>query len=209
MGASSFSVRQVDHAALAAAPELIVVLGGGVTPAGEPGAATIARARRASLTARSTPDVPIILSGGREERLGPGPSEAAMMRDELVAAGTAAGRLLIEDESRTTLGNGVLVAARYLRGLEPRSIHLISSPFHLQRATEVFRHVLGFAWQVQAVSADETPDDVERAPQETRYLQETTTFFEGTHPGDLDAIMKKLRARDPYYASLAVLSGGR
>lgn len=199
----------MDPAALAAAPELIVVLGGGVTPAGEPGAATIARARRASLTARSTPDVPIILSGGREERLAPGPSEAAMMRDELVAAGIDAERLLIEDESRTTLGNAVLVAARYLRGLEPRSIHLISSPFHLQRATEVFRHVLGFAWQVQAVSADETADDVERAPNETRFLQETTTFFEGTKPGDLDAISKKLRAHDPYYASLTVLSGGR
>ena len=132
-----------------------------------------------------------------------------MLRDELVAVGTAAERLLIEDESRTTLGNAVLVAARYLRGLEPRSIHLISSPFHLQRATEVFRHVLGFAWQVQAVSADETADDVERAPNETRFLQETTTFFEGTQPGDLDAIIKKLRAHDPYYATLAVLTGGR
>lgn len=192
----------MDPAALAAAPELIVVLGGGVTRDGGPGAATIARARRAALTARASPDAPIILSGGREAALGSGPSEAEMMRDELLATNIDPERLLIEDESRTTVGNAVLVAARYLRGLEPRSIHLISSPFHLQRATEIFRHVLGFAWQIQAVAADETQDDLDRAPNETRYLQEATAFFEGTKPADLPAIVKKLRAGDPYYAGL-------
>jgi len=192
----------MDPTTLAEAPELIVVLGGGVTRDGGPGAATIARAHRAALTARSSPDAPIILSGGREAALGDGPSEAEMMRDELLAAGIAPERLLIEDESRTTVGNAVLVATRYLRGLEPRSIHLISSPFHLQRATEIFRHILGFAWQIQAVSADETQDDLDRAPNETRYLQEATTFFEGTKPADLPAIVKKLRAGDPYYAGL-------
>lgn len=195
----------MDPVVLAAAPELIVVLGGGVTGEGAPGAATIARAHRAALTARATPDAPVILSGGREARLGEGPSEAEMMRDQIVAAGVAPERLLIEDESRTTVGNAVLVAARYLRGLEPRSIHLISSPFHLQRATEIFRHVLGFAWQIQAVAADETQDDLDRAPNETRYLQEATTFFDGTKPGDLGAIAKKLRSGDPYYAGLVRL----
>ncbi|GAC1490854.1 MAG: hypothetical protein NVS1B1_08360 [Candidatus Limnocylindrales bacterium] len=192
----------MDPAVLAAAPELIVVLGGGVTPDGKAGAATIARAHRAALTARASPDAPLILSGGRAATLGTGPSEAELMRDELVGAGVDPERLLIEDESRTTIGNAVLVAARYLRGLEPRSIHLISSPFHLQRATEIFRHVLGFAWQIQAVSADETQDDLDRASKETRYLQEATSFFEGTKPGDLAAIAKKLRAGDPYYAGL-------
>ncbi|HUQ16417.1 MAG TPA: YdcF family protein [Candidatus Saccharimonadales bacterium] len=192
----------MDPAVLAAAPELIVVLGGGVTPEGTPGAATIARAKRAALTARASPDAPVILSGGREAALGSGPTEAEMMRDELIGAGVDPERLLIEDESRTTVGNGVLVAARYLRGLEPRSIHLISSPFHLQRAAEIFRHILGFAWQIQAVSADETQDDLDRAPNETRYLQEATSFFEGTKPGDLATIVKKLRADDPYYAGL-------
>lgn len=192
----------MDPAVLAAAPELIVVLGGGVTRDGSPGAATIARARRAARTARSSPDAPLILSGGREAALGNGPSEAEMMRDELVRMGVDPERLLIEDESRTTVGNAVLVTARYLRGLAPRSIHLISSPFHLQRATEIFRHILGFAWQVQAVSADETQDDLDRASSETRYLQEATSFFDGTKPGDLAAIVKKLRAGDPYYAGL-------
>lgn len=128
------------------------------------------------------------------------------MRDEIVGAGIDPARLLLEEESRSTIGNAVLVMARYLRGLEPRSIHLISSPFHLQRAAETFRHVLGFAWQIQAVAADETQDDLDRAPNETRYLQETTVFFEGTAPADLPAIVKRLRERDPYYATVRALA---
>lgn len=195
---------QID---LAAAPEIIVVLGGGVAPDGRAAAATIARAKRAGLTSRSRPDVPIIVSGDRPAGATSGPSEAAMMRDEIVAVGVDPERILLEDESRDTIGNAVLVAARYLQGLEPRSIHLISSPFHLQRATETFRHVLGFAWQIQAVAADETQDDRDRAADETRCLQETTAFFEGTRPGDLPAIAKKLRERDPYYATVKALAG--
>lgn len=196
----------MDATILAAAPELIVVLGGGVTPDGGAAAATIARAKRSGLTAKSRPEIPIIASGGRPSGATTGPSEAAMMREAIVALGVEPERILLEDESRDTIGNAVLVAARYLRGLEPRSIHLISSPFHLQRATETFRHVLGFAWQVQAVAADGTQDDVDRAPNETRHLQETTAFFEGTRPGDLAAIVKKLRERDPYYATVRSLA---
>lgn len=192
---------------LAAAPEIIVVLGGGVTPDGSAAAATIARAKRAGLTARSRPDVPIITSGDRDDARTSGPSEAAMMRDAIVALGVEPSRILLEDESRDTIGNAVLVAARYLRELEPRSIYLITSPFHLQRATETFRHVLGFAWQIQAVAADESQDDLDHAANETRYLQETTTFFEGTRPGDLPAIAKKLRDRDPHYAAVKALAG--
>ena len=203
-------VRAMDAPSdLAAAPEIIVVLGGGVTADGGAAAATVARAKRAGLTARSRPDVPIIVSGDRPAGATTGPSEAAMMRDEIVAVGVEPDRILLEDESRDTIGNAVLVAARYLRGLEPRSIYLITSPFHLQRATETFRHVLGFAWQIQAVSADETQDDVDRASGETRFLQETTTFFEGTQPGDLLAIAKKLRDRDPHYAAVKALAGLR
>jgi len=34
-----------------------------------------------------------------------------------------------------------------------------------------------------------------------------TAFFEGTRPGDLPAIAKKLRERDPHYAAVKALAG--
>src|SRR5712692_10102094 len=132
-------------------------------------------------------------------------SEAAQMRDLIAGFGIAADRIALEDESRDTLANAVLTAARYLHDLEPRPLSVITSPFHLERATETFRHVLGYRWQVMAVASDETDDDVARAARETRYLQETTAFFSGIKPGDLRAIALRFRDRSPEYATAAAL----
>ena len=188
------------------APELGVVLGGGIDANGGPLPATRARAHRAAQLARERPELGLICSGDRSPEAAPGtPSEAALLRDLIVGSGVAPERIEIEDESVDTLGNAVLVAARYLKDIEPRPLLVITSPFHLERAIETFRHVLGFRWQVQAVAADETADDVARAPREAMFLQETTAFFTGIRPGDLRSIVRRLRERSPAYAALARL----
>jgi uncharacterized SAM-binding protein YcdF (DUF218 family) len=193
---------------LADAPELAVVLGGGLQSDGSPLPSTRARAHRAAQLARERPELALICSGDRQPGAPEGASsEAAQMRDLIAGFGIAADRIALEDESRDTLANAVLTAARYLRDLEPRPLSVITSPFHLERATETFRHVLGYRWQVMAVSSDETDDDVARAARETRYLQETTAFFTGIHPGDLRAIASRLRERSPEYAQNAWLRG--
>jgi hypothetical protein len=68
--------------------------------------------------------------------------------------------------------------------------------------------VLGHQWQLEAVAADETDDDIARAARETIYLQETTAFFAGLRPGDLRAISRRLRERSPHYAGLTRLQLG-
>jgi uncharacterized SAM-binding protein YcdF (DUF218 family) len=191
---------------VADAPELAVVLGGGIAADGGPLPSTKARAHRGAQLARERPELVVICSGDRQPDAPVGtPSEAALMRDLIIGWGVPAERIAIEDESRDTIGNAVLVAVRYLNGIEPRPLSVITSPFHLERATETFRHVLGYAWQVQAVASDETNDDLERASRETGFLQETTKFFDGVRPGDLRAIARRLRERWPYYAGLKSL----
>ncbi|HEY8731717.1 MAG TPA: YdcF family protein [Candidatus Limnocylindria bacterium] len=188
---------------IADAPELAVVLGGGRAPDGDPLPSTRARAHRAAQLARERPELAIICSGDRPlDAADGGTSEAALMHDLIAGWGIAPERIAVEDESRDTIGSAVLTAVRYLAGSEPRPLSVITSPFHLERATETFRHVLGYAWQVQAVAADETDDDVARAARETGRLQETTTFFAGVKPGDLRTIARRLRERWPYYASV-------
>ncbi len=191
---------------LSDAPEIAVVLGGGLTSDGAPLPSTRARAHRAAQLARERPELALICSGDRQ----PGapedaPSEAAQLRDLIAGFGIAADRIALEDESRDTLANAVLTAARYLHDLEPRPLSVITSPFHLERATETFRHVLGYPWQIEAVASDETDDDVARAARETRYLQETTAFFAGVRPGDLRTMAQRLRDRWPYYAGVKTL----
>lgn len=190
------------------APELAAVLGGGIVN-GAASPSTRARAHRAAQLAHERPELVLICSGERPpDAAADVPSEAALMRDLIVGAGIAAGRVVLEDESVDTIGNAVLVAVRYLKNIEPRRLAVITSPFHLERATETFRHVLGFPWQLEAVAADETDDDIARAARETRYLQETTAFFAGLRPGDLQAIATRLRERSPRYAAIPRLQLG-
>jgi len=176
-------------------PEVAVVLGGGFAPDGTPTASTLARARAAAQLARQRPELAVIVSGGHGDGPAPERSEAAVMAETIAAAGIPRERLFLEERSRETLGNGVEVAVAYLAKISPRPLFLVTSPFHLERALVVFRSILGFAWQVQAVSAEETPDDLANANRETRYLQETFAFFKGTEPGDLSAIEKRYRQR--------------
>ncbi|TMC69512.1 MAG: YdcF family protein [Chloroflexi bacterium] len=184
-----------DDGDLSGFPEVAVVLGGGVTSDGKPSASTLARARAASHLAQKRPSLAVIASGSHGDGPAPTESEAAVIVDLIAASGISRDRLFLEDRSRDTIGNAVEVASRYLSRIEPRPIYLVTSPFHLERALVVFRNVLGFAWQVQAVAAEDTDDDRKRANSETTFLQETFTFFEGIRPGDMAAIDKKYRAR--------------
>jgi uncharacterized SAM-binding protein YcdF (DUF218 family) len=191
---------------VADAPELAVVLGGGLAADGGPLPSTRARAHRAAQLARERPELVVICSGDRQLDAAPGtPSEAALMRDLIVGWGIDAGRIAVEDESRDTIGNAVLTAIRYLKDIEPRPLAVITSPFHLERATETFRHVLGYPWQIEAVAADETNDDIERAARETRYLQETTKLFAGVKPADYRTMAARLRERWAYYREVSRL----
>jgi len=181
---------------LAGFPEIAVVVGGGMSSDGTPSASTAARARAVAQLARHRPSMAIIASGSHGEGPPPARTEAAVMADLIGTAGVPSDRIFLEEQSRDTIGNAVEVAARYLVNIEPRPLYVVSSPFHLERALVSFRSVLGFAWQVQAVAAEETADDLERAKNETFYLQETFAFFQGTRPGDFRTIEKRFRARD-------------
>ena len=180
---------------LADFPEVAVVLGGGFSADATPSASTVARARAAAHLAQKRPSLAIVTSGSHGDGPAPAKSEAAIMADLIAAAGVPRERLFLEERSRDTIGNAVEVAARYLARIEPRPIYLVTSPFHLERALVSFRNVLGFAWQVQAVAAEDTDDDLKRANSETTLLQETFAFFEGIRPGDMATIDKRYRAR--------------
>jgi len=184
-----------DDGDLADFPEVAVVLGGGMSPSGAPSPSTTARAHAAAQLAHHRPSLAVIASGSHGEGPAPAKSEASVIADLLADEGVPRERIFLEERSRDTIGNGVEVATRYLAKMEPRPLYLVTSPFHLERALVVFRNVLGFAWQVQAVAAEQTDDDLARANSETTFLQETFAFFQGIKPGDFPAVEKRYRAR--------------
>ena len=185
---------------------IVVVLGGGMSNDGRGGPATILRARKAVKLAKANPTWTFILSGdGRVDPASSDLTEAQFMARILVEAGVDRSRLLLEDESRDTIGNAVLVAARYLRHLQPRTLYVVTSPFHATRALLLFRGVLGPAWDVQVAASSPARGDATRRANEPGGIDWTRRFFAGITPGDLKACIRKLIADRPGYATSRTL----
>lgn len=180
---------------VAAYPEIIVVLGGGMLADSVPAPATLARGRAAADLARAHPEAAIICSGSHGVGRKPRRSEAASMADLIAAEGIDRGRIFLEDQSRDTIGNAVFVAERYLSAIPPRRVYVVTSPFHLERSVETFRLVLGPAWDIEGVASAPAPDDAERAKHERRFLEQTREFLAGISPGEVSRISAKLRER--------------
>lgn len=180
---------------VAAYPEIIVVLGGGMLPDGTPAPATLARGAAAADLARAHPAAAIICSGSHGVGRRPQRSEAAAMAELIVASGIQRARLFLEDQSRDTIGNAVYVAERYLGGVAPRPVYVVTSPFHLERSVETFRLVLGPGWEIEGVPSAPASDDVERAKHEARFSMQTRAFLAGIAPGEVAQMIAKLRSR--------------
>lgn len=192
-------------------PEIIVVLGGGLLPDGSPDSATLRRAAAATALALATPDAVVIASGG-----GPLPSErkhaaaSARLRGPeaghiariLREGGVETGRIHLEDESMDTIGNAVLTAARYLRGLRPRTLTLVTSPFHAERARWAFARALP-GWKVTVHPSAGGPEDVPRQANEAAFHANNQEMLAGVTDGDLPAMFDRLVARWPEYGRYA------
>jgi uncharacterized SAM-binding protein YcdF (DUF218 family) len=196
------AVRPVANDPVAWASEIIVVLGGKRSQ--------VARAEAAAALAHARPGSVVIVSGRAGFEPPGAQSEAEVMAAVLRREGIAPERVLLEDESRDTVGNALLTSARYLRGVPPRPLTIVTSPFHMERSLFIFRAVLGPRWTVNGHTSTPLPGDEERIPLEERYLADVHEMLAGTQPGDLAAIAARLRERWPeYYGAVARLDRDR
>jgi len=183
---------------------VIVVPGYGLTAAGEPTIGTIARTTVAAQLAKSLPDADIIVSGFRaaSDDSSHGQTEAKAMRSALVQAGVNRSRVKLEEQARDTIGNAVLVAARFLAKRQPGTVMVVTSPFHIERARFVFEHVLGPRWTVVMVAAPKVFGDTATALEEEQSLSRARSFFGVTCSGDLKSIWQLLITKHDCYKHL-------
>jgi hypothetical protein len=116
-------------------------------------------------------------------------TEASHIKRILRNMGIAKRRILLESESIDTLGNGVLVCAKFLHGTKPRKVYIVTSPFHEARALLIFRNVLGPDWEVVSHVCAIHPGDAEKKESS---LEKTEQFFAGITPGDLPRAAERL-----------------
>lgn len=117
--------------------EIIVVLGC-IPNEADKSSELIGRARRASELYPLHLNSAFVASGGYTGKPG-SKSEAALLKEALVRQGVPESLILLEEQSRTTIGNAYHTQ-KLIRGLgiNPIKIYLVTSCYHEQRAEMIF-----------------------------------------------------------------------
>jgi uncharacterized SAM-binding protein YcdF (DUF218 family) len=185
--------------------DALVVLGRGTDPDGSlPQLAKQRVERAAELFAWEV--APRIIFSGRCSLMtesAPVCTEGAAMADYAVTLGLPRKALLVEEESRDTIGNAYFVLRRYLEPNDWNSIRVVTSDFHIQRTAWVFQKVLGLGYDV---SFSPAPSELDHSTIAARAREESdiSTFLMdwiGAMPdGDPIALARLIWQEHPGYA---------
>lgn len=130
--------------------DAIVVLGSTINDDGSLSITARQRAARAALLLTAGV-APRVIFSGRCNLTAPEPpgiSEAAAMAAYAESLGAPRDAILLEEESRDTIGNAYFVGRRFLEPNGWTSIRVVTSDFHVPRTTWVFQRVLGPTYDV-------------------------------------------------------------
>lgn len=189
----------------------IVVLGRGLDADGSlPELATLRVRRAAELLAWDV--APRIIFSGRCSLMLPGEpprTEAAAMAAYAESLGLPREVMHLEEESRDTVGNAYFTMKRWLEPNDWASIRVVTSDFHIPRASWVFQKVLGLRYDVAFSAAPTELDQTSvafHAREESDILTFLTEWMGHVADGDPMAIEDLIRRQHPGYAASPLIS---
>ena len=185
--------------------DALVVLGRGVDPDGALPLLAKQRVERAiQLFAWET--APRIIFSGRCSLMTeaiPPITEARAMADYAVTLGLPREVLLVEEQSRDTVGNAYFTLRNFLEPNDWTSIRVVTSDFHIQRTAWVFQKVLGIGYDV---SFSPSPSELDHSTIAIRAREEadiTAFLMEWMHDipdGDPLGLARLIWQEHPGYA---------
>jgi hypothetical protein len=185
--------------------DAIVVLGTTVNPDGSLPAYARERVERAARVYAHGVAPRVIFSGqcGLSAADPPACSEASAMADFARSLGVPDEAILLEEESRDTIGNAWFVARRFLEPNGWTSVRVVTSDFHVPRTTWVFEKILGPDYDVSFTPATTELDATIIAARARAEGDITTFLMEWIGPlaaGDRAAVDRFMREEHPAYA---------
>jgi hypothetical protein len=136
-------------------------------------------------------------------------TEAAAMAEYAVSLGLPRRALILEEESRDTIGNAYFVLRRFLEPNDWMSIRVVTSDFHIQRTAWVFQKVLGLGYDV---AFSPSPSELDHATIAARAREESdiSTFLMDwlgdIRDGDPVGLARLIWQEHPGYAADPVVS---
>lgn len=185
--------------------DAIVVLGRGIEADGSlPLLARFRVERAVELWRRGV--APRIILSGCASLSEPGPprvTEAAAMAAYAEHAGVPARALLLEEQSRDTVGNAWFTRMRWCEPNGWQALRIVTSDFHIPRAAWVFAKILGPAYDIAFSAAPSEPSGATMAVRVREESAITAFLEEWLSPlpdGDTAAIAAFIAREHPGYS---------
>lgn len=133
----------------------------------------------------------------------PAITEAAAMAAHARAHGLPTKAILLEEQSRDTIGNAWFVRTRWLDPNRWRSIRVVTTDYHIPRAAWIFRKVLGPEYDVSfsAAPSDRFASSIAaRARDESDIAAFLAGWLSRIPDGDIAAVQRLINHDHPGYA---------
>lgn len=133
----------------------------------------------------------------------PAVTEAHAMAEYALALGLPREALLVEEESRDTIGNAYFVLQRFLEPNDWTCVRVVTSDFHIQRASWIFQKVLGIGYDVSFSPAPSELDHstiAARAREEADITSFLMEWLADIPDGDPLALARLVWKEHPGYA---------
>jgi uncharacterized SAM-binding protein YcdF (DUF218 family) len=185
-----------------------VVLGRGVESNGQLPVAAAERVARGVKLFQAGVAPRIIMSGRfalmADDDEPPPRTEARAMAEAACAAGVPPEAIVLEEESRDTIGNAWFTARRILEPNGWNAIRVVTSEYHVPRASWVFAKILGDSVDVSftPVSSESFARSIaQRARQESAIAEFLMGWIGDIEDGDAVAIDHFIQHEHPAYAA--------
>lgn len=184
--------------------DAIIVLGKGISDDGA--LPEIARQHiRTGVDLYSVAPCPIIMSGayGLFEQQ-PTCTEASAMRKYAIELGISDERIIVEEESRDTIGNAWFTKTRIVAPSNWRRLVLVTSDYHMARAFWIFSKVYGPRYSLRSAPVL-TNEGAARADTEQRFLEMARALLDDVPDGDDALLAARIHGEHPAYGGRRTL----
>lgn len=185
---------------------VVMVLGNDIDAQGAPNDEAVLRLRRAVDILEGFPDSPLVTSGWAYRDDTPVSIAQAMATVARRDFALESARIIELPFSRDTVGDAVFLAEH----VKARSVIVVTSEFHRERASEIFGFVLGPSVEVTVLGVGDAASPAIKA-RECASLQSFRETFTGIKPGNHEAIYERMICEHPFYNGvadvMAVISG--
>ena len=183
--------------------DVILVLSGGIKSDGTLLPTTLDRLDKAAELFNKKLASAIIVSGKYGFRKGaPVITEAKAMSDYLQKLSIPKKSILLEEESKDTIGNAYFVKSKFLKPRNWKSIALVTSDFHLEKTKHIFNKIFGSGYKISFFESHTPISDAGMKRIKSRQEKTMHIFKKWTleiADGDDESIGKLINEKHPAY----------